>query len=130
VNLSLRLGLRGECHLDGQPAAAPVDLELVLTRWGPRRFALQGELCCPALGDPRRVEGEWTYPDALSLRFETGLRFQGRADSAARALLGRSLWAGPLTRHEAPLGSLRLRLDLRRDWLQILSSVSLRARAW
>jgi hypothetical protein len=38
-------------------------------------------------------------------------------------LLGKTLWAGPLTRAGEPRGSLRLRLDLRRDWFPLLRSL-------
>lgn len=120
---SLRLNLYGECRLGAAPGE-PVDAQVVLRRLAPRRFDVRGQLSCPLLGSGRELRGLWRWPDPLELELESGWSYTGRSDqTAAKALLRRSLWNGALLEHGTPRGSLRLRLDLRHEWLQVLRSV-------
>ena len=122
LGLRLRLRLAGECLIGGAPAQ-PAAVELSLRRGARRRFLLAGTLRSPALGE-RTIEGLWRWPDALELELGDGWSFAGSPDPAApRSLLGQSLWAGPLTQAGELRGSLRLRLDLRRDWFWLLRSL-------
>ena len=120
--LGLRLCLYGECRLGGEPIQ-PAIAELSLRRVAPGRFALAGTLRSPELGE-RSIEGLWRWPRTLELALGDDWSFVGNPDPAApRSLLGQSLWTGPLVRAGEPLGSLRLRLDLRHDWFSLLRSL-------